>query len=108
MNFQWKFQSFVGFKITWHLWDIGYAMQEHLYECILVLMCALAVYVCVYVHVRACAVQVFFSSLEECGSRVDPGLVKRGLQFRDNLTKKFKWDFSSEPDDFAPTVVELT
>lgn len=52
--------------------------------------------------------QTFFSNLEDAGEKVDPLLVKRGLKFRDNLSKKYKWDFSSEPDDFAPTVVYLT
>ena len=33
-------------------------------------------------------------------------LVKRGLQFRDNLIKKFNWDFSQEGGEFAPTVVD--
>ena len=51
--------------------------------------------------------QTFFSGLERSDGSVDRSLVKRGLQFRDNLTKKYKWDFSSEPDDFAPTVVDL-
>jgi len=46
--------------------------------------------------------------LEESGNAVDRDLVKKGLKFKENLTKKYKWDFSSEPDDFAPTVVDLT
>lgn len=37
----------------------------------------------------------------------DSDLKKRGLKFRDYLTQKFKWDFTSEPDDYAPTVVDL-
>ena len=49
--------------------------------------------------------QTFFSNLEE-STIVDKTLVKRGLQFRENLTKKYKWDFSSEPEDYAPTIVE--
>lgn len=48
--------------------------------------------------------QVFFSSLEQNGS-LDSGLVKKGLQFRENLTKRYNWDFSSEPDEYAPTIV---
>ena len=52
--------------------------------------------------------QTFFSSLEQADGSVDRDLVKRGLKFRENLTKKFNWDFSSEPDDFAPTVVDDT
>ncbi|XP_013415495.2 protein AAR2 homolog [Lingula anatina] len=48
--------------------------------------------------------QIFFSNLEG----TDPGsdLRKRGLKFREHLTKKFKWDFMSEPDDEAPVIVE--
>lgn len=49
--------------------------------------------------------QNFFSNLEE-STTADKALVKRGLQFRENLTKKYKWDFSSEPEDYAPTIVE--
>lgn len=49
--------------------------------------------------------QTFFSNLEE-STTADKALVKRGLQFRENLTKKYKWDFSSEPEDYAPTIVE--
>ena len=46
-----------------------------------------------------------FSNLEECpGACKD--LVSRGLKFRDALTKKYSWDFSSELDEFAPTVVD--
>ena len=52
-------------------------------------------------------VQTFFSMLEGSAT-ADKALVKRGLQFRENLTKKYKWDFSSEPDEFAPTVVETS
>lgn len=32
--------------------------------------------------------------------------MKRGLQFRDNLVKKFNWDFSQERGEDAPAVVE--
>lgn len=49
--------------------------------------------------------QEFFSNLENMSS--DSDLKKRGLKFRDYLTQKFKWDFTSEPDDYAPTVVDL-
>nr|XP_022325747.1 protein AAR2 homolog isoform X2 [Crassostrea virginica] len=48
--------------------------------------------------------QEFFSNLDNLPS--DSELRKRGLKFRDYLTQKFKWDFTSEPDDYAPTVVE--
>lgn len=49
--------------------------------------------------------QEFFSNLENMSSDSEP--KKRGLKFRDYLTQKFKWDFTSEPDDYAPTVVDL-
>lgn len=49
--------------------------------------------------------QEFFSNLENMSSNSE--LKKRGLKFRDYLTQKFKWDFTSEPDDYAPTVVDL-
>lgn len=45
-----------------------------------------------------------FSNLES--QDVDAALRSRGLKFRQHLTEKFKWDFTSEPDDFAPVVVE--
>ena len=51
--------------------------------------------------------QTFFSNLESGGGEIDKGLVKRGLQFRDHLTKKFKWDFSVEPSECAPTIVDI-
>ena len=50
--------------------------------------------------------QTFFSNLESCAT-ASRALVKRGLQFRENLTKRYKWDFSAEPDEFAPTVVDV-
>ena len=49
--------------------------------------------------------KVFFACLEQ-GSSLDSRLVKKGLQFRDNLTKQYNWDFSSEPDEYAPTIVD--
>lgn len=45
-----------------------------------------------------------FSNLQS--ESIDVGLQKRGKQFRKYLTKKFKWNFKSEPDDWAPVVVE--
>lgn len=48
--------------------------------------------------------QEFFSNLE--AQDVDATLRSRGLKFRQHLTEKFKWDFTSEPDDYAPVVVE--
>ena len=50
--------------------------------------------------------QTFFSSLESSNDRIDKNLVRRGLQFRESLTKRYKWDFSSEPDEYAPTLVD--
>ncbi|KAI8789044.1 protein AAR2 [Biomphalaria glabrata] len=38
---------------------------------------------------------------------VDPELKKKGLNFQKHLTKKFNWDFSIEPDEYAPVVVDL-
>ena len=49
--------------------------------------------------------QTFFSNLEQ-STMANKTLVKRGLQFRDNLIKKFNWDFSQEGGEFAPTVVD--
>jgi len=57
------------------------------------------------IYVSSLYPQTFFSNLEE-STTADKALVKRGLQFRENLTKKYKWDFSSEPEDYAPTIVE--
>lgn len=48
--------------------------------------------------------QEFFSNLDEGNG--DNKLRQRGRKFRDHLTKKFRWDFTTEPDDFAPTIVE--
>ncbi|KAK7482501.1 hypothetical protein BaRGS_00026212 [Batillaria attramentaria] len=48
--------------------------------------------------------QEFFSNLES--QEVDATLRSRGLKFRQHLTEKFNWDFTSEPDDYAPVVVE--
>lgn len=48
--------------------------------------------------------QEFFSNLES--QEVDTALRSKGLKFRQHLTDKFNWDFTSEPDDYAPVVVE--
>ena len=48
---------------------------------------------------------MFFSNLEQ-STTADKTLVKKGLQFRDNLIKKFNWDFSQEGGEYAPTVVK--
>ncbi|XP_078092800.1 protein AAR2 homolog isoform X1 [Mustelus asterias] len=49
--------------------------------------------------------QEFFSYT--CGPGVDKALQKRVEKFKAHLTKKFKWDFDEEPDDYAPVMVEL-
>ena len=73
-------------------------------------MCAVALPCCAHcvfvVRTKAPHVllQVFFSSIEG-NSSMDPALVKKGLQFRENLTKRYHWDFSAEPDEYAPTIV---
>ena len=46
----------------------------------------------------------FFDNLED-SLRVSKDLVRKGLQFRDYLAKKYSWDFSCEINEFAPTVV---
>jgi A1 cistron-splicing factor AAR2 len=47
---------------------------------------------------------ILFSNMENCD--IDAGLKKRGLNFREHLTKKFQWDFMEEPDEDAPVIVE--
>lgn len=37
---------------------------------------------------------------------VDKKLQKKSKDFEKHLTEKFKWDFSSEPDEYAPIIVE--
>jgi len=49
--------------------------------------------------------QVFFSNVES-STTVDKKLVEKALRFRQHLTKRFNWDFESEPEEFAPVVVE--
>ena len=46
-----------------------------------------------------------FQNLESDG--VDKALQKKGVGFRKHLTDKFQWDFTSEPDEFAPVVVDI-
>ncbi|XP_076451650.1 protein AAR2 homolog [Babylonia areolata] len=46
----------------------------------------------------------FFSNLDS--QEVDSKLRSRGLKFRQHLTEKFQWDFTSDPDEDAPVVVE--
>ncbi|KAK3107844.1 hypothetical protein FSP39_023327 [Pinctada imbricata] len=50
--------------------------------------------------------QEFFSNVEGCP--LSNTLRKKALRFREHLTQKFKWDFTSEPDDCAPVVVDLS
>ncbi|KAH9524957.1 a1-alpha2 repression [Bulinus truncatus] len=38
---------------------------------------------------------------------VDSKLKKKGINFQKHLTEKFHWDFSLEPDDYAPVVVDM-
>ncbi|XP_060083524.1 protein AAR2 homolog [Ylistrum balloti] len=47
----------------------------------------------------------FFTNIES--GQADEILRKKGLKFRDHLTVKFKWDFTSVPDDDEPVVVSL-
>ncbi|ESO83353.1 hypothetical protein LOTGIDRAFT_222755 [Lottia gigantea] len=47
--------------------------------------------------------QEFFSNLES--SSADDKLKRRGSKFQAYLTKTFKWDFSTESDEYAPVVV---
>lgn len=37
---------------------------------------------------------------------VDSKLKKKSISFQKHLTEKFKWDFSMEPDDYAPVIVD--
>lgn len=48
----------------------------------------------------------FFSNVESCPP--NNTVRKKALRFRDHLTQKFKWDFTSEPDDCAPVIVDLS
>ena len=52
--------------------------------------------------------QTFFSNLEtmENPAEILLGLRSRGLKFRKHLEKKFRWDFTEEPEEFTPVVVE--
>lgn len=50
--------------------------------------------------------KVFFVNVSN-GEGLDKTLVKKSLQFRENLTKRYHWDFTSEPDEDAPVVVDL-
>jgi len=46
----------------------------------------------------------FFSNIKS-NPNINETLRKRGQRFQENVTNKFKWDFSDEPEDEAPTVV---
>jgi len=48
--------------------------------------------------------QTFFSNLEDSDTTEE--LKTKGRRFRDHLQKKFQWDFTAEPDDYAPVVVD--
>ncbi|XP_019630864.1 PREDICTED: LOW QUALITY PROTEIN: protein AAR2 homolog [Branchiostoma belcheri] len=50
--------------------------------------------------------QVFFSNLANCDA-ASRQLKKRGYQFKDHLTKTFRWDFDTEQEEDAPVVVQL-
>jgi len=45
----------------------------------------------------------FFENLDASGAGAE--LKKRGLNFRSHLEKRFRWNFSSELDEYAPVVV---
>ena len=47
---------------------------------------------------------ILFTNLDE--EDVPANLRQRGALFQKHLAQKFKWDFSEEPDEYAPTVVE--
>lgn len=49
--------------------------------------------------------QEFFSNLES--SLAEECLKKKGRKFKQHLTNKFKWDFDSEPDEYAPVIVDV-
>lgn len=49
--------------------------------------------------------QEFFSNLES--SSAEECLKKKGRKFKEHLTNKFKWDFDSEPDEYAPVIVDV-
>ena len=48
--------------------------------------------------------QVFFANIQETKG-LNPSLAKKSEQFKKYLTKKFKWDFTSEPEEDAPLIV---
>jgi A1 cistron-splicing factor AAR2 len=48
--------------------------------------------------------QEFFSNLEASSASVQ--LKSKGARFCEHLQNKFKWDFITEPDDYAPVIVE--
>ncbi|KAL5020403.1 hypothetical protein ScPMuIL_003295, partial [Solemya velum] len=49
--------------------------------------------------------QRFFSNVEEVGASSE--LKRRAAKFCSHLTDKFQWDFTTEPDDYAPVIVDL-
>ncbi|XP_074653435.1 protein AAR2 homolog [Tubulanus polymorphus] len=48
-----------------------------------------------------------FTNLEESDLEIDSGLRSKGRRFRQHLTRKFNWDFTAEPDEYSPVVVEI-
>lgn len=54
---------------------------------------------------RFLSLEVFFSNLKS-STTVDKKLVEKARRFQRHLTKRFNWDFETEPDEFAPVVVE--
>ncbi|XP_071842945.1 protein AAR2 homolog isoform X2 [Apostichopus japonicus] len=49
--------------------------------------------------------RTFFQNIRS--SEADEPLKEKCRRFQQNLTKKYRWDFESEPDDEAPIIVEL-
>lgn len=49
--------------------------------------------------------RTFFLNLQN--EKIDEKLRRRALRFRENLVKRFNWDFSIEPEDEAPVVVQI-
>lgn len=52
-----------------------------------------------------CLVQDFFQFAGSPG--VNATLRKRAEKFKVHLTKKFRWDFEADLEEFAPVVVDL-
>ena len=50
------------------------------------------------------ALRNFFVNMNE--SKAETQLKDKGMKFKENLEKRFKWDFSCEDEDDAPVIVE--